>query len=130
MHIKKFLEWIGLKEKLHSIAHAAPHVSEGEIWWASIGENIGTEINGKSLLFSRPVIIFRKLTHGFYFVIPVTTQIRRGTWYVEFNQRDKEMTACLHHARSIDYRRLSTRLGELDENDCSKIKDAFRKLYL
>jgi hypothetical protein len=30
----------------------------------------GSEIGGKSKLFSRPVIIFRKLAHGFYFVIP------------------------------------------------------------
>lgn len=40
MHIKRFLEWIGLKEKLHTSSQAIPHVSEGQIWWASLGENI------------------------------------------------------------------------------------------
>ena len=83
MFIKRFLDWIKLKEKLDSHNHSAPHVSEGEIWWASIGENVGSEINGKSNLFSRPVIIFKKLAHEFYFVIPTTTQTRSGSWYTE-----------------------------------------------
>ena len=44
MHLKKFLEWIGLKEKLDSKEAPVPHVSEGQIWWASLGENVGVEI--------------------------------------------------------------------------------------
>ncbi|MBI2097456.1 MAG: hypothetical protein HYT46_00770 [Candidatus Vogelbacteria bacterium] len=54
------------------------------------------------------VIIFKKLAHGFYFVIPT----------------------CLHQARTIDYRRLSSRLGQIDGHDFQKIKEAFAKLYL
>ncbi len=130
MNIKRFLEWIGLKEKLDSIIHKAPYVSEGEIWWASIGENVGAEINGKSLDFSRPIVIFRKLAHGFYFVVPLTTQIRNGSWYVNFMEKDKLVCACLHQVRTIDYRRLRNRLGELDMDDFEKIKIGFRKLYM
>ena|ERR1043166_5489803 len=128
--MKRFLEWIGLKERLHNIAHKPPLVSQGDIWWASIGENVGSEVNGKSALFSRPVIIFKKLAHGFYFVIPTTTQVREGTWYVKFRQHEREMVASLHQARAIDYRRLSSKLGTLDDEDYSRIKDGFRSLYL
>lgn len=74
MHLKNFLEWIGFKEKLHFSNQKIPHVSEGQIWWTSIGENIGFEMNGKSRLFTRPVIIFKKLSNMFYFVIPLTTK--------------------------------------------------------
>lgn len=129
MHVKKFPEWIGLKEKLHSIIHQAPHVSEGEVWWISIGENIGTEISGKSQLFSRPVIIFRKLSHSFYFVIPITSKLRMGSWYVNIKQQNRNMSACLHQGRAIDYRRLSNRLGELNGPDFEKVKIGFKKLY-
>lgn len=73
MHIKRFLEWIAFKEKLHSIIRKPPFVSQGELWWVSLGENIGAEINGKSYKFSRPVIILKKLANGFYIAIPVTT---------------------------------------------------------
>lgn len=127
--MKRFLEWIGLKEKLHDHQYRPPLVSEGDIWWTSIGENVGSEINGKSTLFSRPVIIFKKLAHGFYFVIPTTTQAREGSWYVAFRQKEKEMVACLHQARAIDYRRLSSKLGTLDDKDIGRVKSSFLNLY-
>ncbi|TSC75262.1 MAG: mRNA interferase, partial [Parcubacteria group bacterium Gr01-1014_33] len=109
--------------------HSAPLVSEREIWWVSIGENVGSEIDGKSKLFSRPVIIFKKLAHGFYLVIPTTTQPRKGSWYVAFRQQGKDMIACLHQVRTIDYRRLSSKLGRIDGNDFTRIQEGFWKLY-
>lgn len=129
MFIKRFAEWIGLKEKLHKKQHEAPHISEGEIWWASVGENVGSEINGKSDLFSRPVIIYKKLSHSFYFVIPTTSQEKAGSWFINFKQHGKVMTACLHQTRPIDYRRLSNKLGELDDKDFKHIKTGFKNLY-
>jgi mRNA interferase MazF len=126
--LKRFLEWIALKQDLHNSKHKPPHVSEGDIWWASIGENVGSEINGKSGLFSRPVVVLRKLSHGFYFVVPTTTQQRIGSWFVAFRQNEKIMSACLHQARSIDYRRLSSKLGTIDDEDFMRVKDGFRRL--
>lgn len=130
MHLKRFLEWIGLKERLHVREQKIPHVNEGEVWWASLGENIGFEINGKSKLFTRPVIIFKKLNKGFYFVIPASTQAREGTWYASFIQKGVKQVACLHQARSIDYRRLYSKLGQMDERDWRNIVLNFEKLYL
>ncbi len=130
MHVKRFLEWIGLKEKLDSIIHRPPFVSEGEVWWASLGENVGYEINGKSKDFTRPVLVFRKLSSGFYFVIPLTTQVHIGSWYVNYKQAGKDITACLHQARAIDYRRLHRRLGEVDQMDFQRVQGGFQKLYL
>ncbi len=129
MFVKRFLQWMGLKEVLHRKQHTAPHVSEGEIWWVSFGENIGSEINGKSDLFSRPAIIYKKLAHGFYFVIPTTSQQQNGSWYVGFTQHGKAMSACLHQARAIDHRRVSSKLGTLDDNDFQTVKTGFKNLY-
>ncbi len=128
--LKLFKKWIGLKEKIDAHKHEPPFVSQGDIWWAHIGENIGSEMNGKSDQFSRPVIIFKKLSHGFYFIIPTTTQQKTGTWFVPFRQKGKNMIACLHQARAIDHRRLTTKLGTLDDKDAESIKKAFSNLYL
>jgi hypothetical protein len=76
--LKRFCEWFALKKKLHERQQTPPLVSEREIWWASVGGNIESEINGKSALFSRPVTIYKKLSHGFYFVIPATIKRKRG----------------------------------------------------
>lgn len=128
-HMKRFLDWIVLKERLHATDHRPPLVSEGDIWWASVGENVGSEINGKSDLFSRPVVILKKLSHEFYFVVPTTTRERRGTWFVAFRQAARTMAACLHQARAIDHRRLSSKLGSVDDEDFERIKSGFRNLY-
>ena len=93
-------------------------------------ENIGSEIDGKSTLFSRPAIIYKKLTHGFYFVIPTSTKVRSGTWYVPFRHNEIDTVACLQQSRSIDHRRLSSKLGTLDDVDFEAIKGGFKDLYL
>lgn len=128
--MKDFDEWIILKKDLDKSVHKPPYVSEGDIWWASVGENVGSEIGGKSNLFSRPVIIFRKLAHGFYFVIPTTTKKRQGSWYVSFKHKGQLGVASLHQTRSIDYRRFYNKLGTLDDSDFLNIKEGFKKLYI
>jgi len=127
--IKRFLEWIGLKEKLHNYVSVSPLVSERDLWWVSLGENIGSEMNGKSKLFSRPAVIIKKLSHGFFLVAPTTSKLHNGSWYVKIRQAGLETDVCLHQIRTIDYRRLSSKMGQVDTNDFAKIKDAFKKLY-
>ena len=127
---KRFNEWINLKSSLDKQSNRPPLVSKGDIWWISVGENVGSEISGKDTLFSRPAIILKKLAHGFYFIIPTTTKPRKGTWYVDFKHQSIDMVACLHQARAIDYRRLSSKLGTLDDEDFARIKKGFQELYI
>ncbi|QQR54443.1 type II toxin-antitoxin system PemK/MazF family toxin [Candidatus Peregrinibacteria bacterium] len=128
--MKRFLEWIGLKRKLDLRRPKIPYVNTGEVWWASLGENIGYEINGKSDLFTRPVLIFKKLSKEFYLAIPLTTKKHVGSWYVNYQQRGRNVTACLHQVRTIDYRRLYSKVGIVDESDFKIIRLGFQKLYL
>jgi len=127
--LKRFLEWIGLKEKLHQNDAEPPLVKERDLWWISLGENVGSEMNGKSRLFSRPGLVLKKLSRGFFLIAPSTSQKKEGTWYVPIQQEGKEMFICLHQIRTIDYRRLSTRLGQIDGDDFKRVKEAFSRLY-
>ena len=127
---KDFDKWNILKKKLDESGAKPPLVKERDIWWACVGENIGSEVRGKSDLFSRPVIVLKKLAHGFYFVIPTTTRIREGSWYVRFSHGGYEMAACLHQARVIDHRRLSTKIGTLDTDDFALVANGFAKLHI
>ena len=58
---KDFSGWIVLKEKLHKTRRRPRTVSEGDIWWCTVGENVGVEINGKGHLFARPVLVLTKI---------------------------------------------------------------------
>lgn len=126
---KRFSDWINLKAELHEKNINVPHVNEGDIWWASIGENVGWEVNGKSRNFSRPVIILKKMARGFYFVIPATTQLKVGTWYIHYRHQSVHAVACIHQARAIDHRRLWSKMGRLDDSDFMRIKEGFMKFY-
>ena len=128
--MKRFFEWIRLKQKLDRNDYAPPLVEESDVWWASLGENVGYEIQGKDHNFTRPVIIYKKLSYKFFLVIPLTTQPHRGTWYASYSFKGRQVTACLHQIRAIDYRRLYSRLGQMDKASFARVREAFRKLYL
>ena len=110
---KDFSKWCSLKQKLHESITKGPLVREKELWWVSFGENVGSEINGKSDLYSRPAVIIKKLAHGFFLVAPTTSKEHTGTWYVAIVYNGKRTFVCLHQIRVIDYRRLSSRIGQI-----------------
>ncbi|MBR2543289.1 type II toxin-antitoxin system PemK/MazF family toxin [Candidatus Saccharibacteria bacterium] len=124
-------KWFPIKERKHNIIpRKIPKVSEGEVWWLAIGENVGVEMNGKSEYFSRPVVIFRKLSHLGFMGIPLSTQNHSGAWYVNFRFQNKEICAVLSQAKVFSTARLYNRLGQIAENDMLKIKNGFSNLYL
>lgn len=46
---------------------------EREIWWRSIGTNIGTEEDGKNAHFERPVLVLRKFNRDIFLGLPLTS---------------------------------------------------------
>jgi mRNA interferase MazF len=127
--LSKFIDWIKLKMALDSISYKPPLVDERDIWWISFGKNIGSEINGKSRLFSRPGIVLKKLSSKFYLVAPTTSKEHTGSWYVKITYSNKQTYVCLHQIRTLDYRRLSNKIGQIDDAQYNKIKDGFLDLY-
>jgi len=128
--VKRFAEWMGVKEELHNSNQNLPHVTEGEVWWISFGENIGHEINGKGYLFTRPAVIFKKLSRNKFLVLPTTTQNRIGNWYIPIQYGEYSVSVILSEARSVDTRRFSTRIGRLSARDFKKVKEGFKELYI
>lgn len=125
----KFIDWIKIKIILDSIVHKPPLIDERDIWWISFGKNIGSEINGKSRLFSRPGIILKKLSSKFYLVAPTISKDDLGSWYVKITYAGRQTYVCLHQIRTLDYRRLSNKIGQLDDVQFNKIKAGFANLY-
>ena len=128
MEEKRFGEWIELKEKLHNTARL-PRILEGEVWWCAFGENVGVEINGKHEVFSRPVVVLKKLSKFGFMGVPLTSQEKQGSWYVEFEFQDKKEYAAICQARVMSVSRLYSKIGRMPESDLAKIKKGFIKLY-
>ena len=123
-----FKAWNEVKTDINE-KNIVRNVKEGEIYWCSVGKNVGVEINGKHETFSRPVVILKKLSRFGFMGVPLTSQEHVGNWYASFEFKDRTEYAVLAQARVFSVSRLGKRMGMLPESDLSVIKEAFRKLY-
>ena len=87
--ISQFIKWMALKRNVNNNEKHHPMYKENEVWWVAIGKNIGIEMNGKSNKFSRPVLIFKKLSPEGFMGIPLTSQKHLGSWYTKFVFQEK-----------------------------------------
>jgi mRNA interferase MazF len=74
MH-KDFDSWNLLKKKIQ-IKNSVPSFKSKEIWWCNLGINIGSEQDGKGLLFSRPVLVIKKISRQLFVGIPLSSKIK------------------------------------------------------
>ena len=122
---KKLLQfWCKKKEEIHENGISKVFYNR-EIWFASLGVNIGYEQNGKGEEFLRPVIILKKLSPKMAICIPLTTREKIGTWYFSIkNSGNKKATASLGQIRTIYVNRLSYKIGKVDKSEFYNLKKA------
>lgn len=126
--IEKIKDWLKLKIRLWSKEDRIVF-KQGELWWCSLGFNLGEEIFGKGEKFTRPVLVFKKFTSNSFLGLPLTTHGKRGSWYVEITHARRKSYAMLNQARVLDKKRLTNRIGTLDENDYNQVKKRFIEFY-
>lgn len=97
-------------------------VKERQIWWASIGQNIGIEQNGKNCNFERPILILKRFNDEQFWMLPITSKIKIGKYYHVFVQNDNQYSVSLSQLRVIDKKRLLRFLGEMREVDYLAIR--------
>ncbi len=101
---------------------------EGEIWWCSLGVNVGEEVYGKGQDFRRPVVVLRKLSHNSCIVMPTSTQKREGSWYHYLHVQNKDRWVLMHQVRFISANRLYIRESALSEDELNELKKSATKL--
>ena len=123
-----FDRWIEYKKIIHRTGRKWEY-REREVWWCAIGENVGSEINGKGRNFLRPVLIVRK--YGtLFFGVPLSSRMHDGIWYEHFRFKDKMQCALLSQAGSMCAFRLHDKIGKLSFLDYLRICDSLSKLIL
>jgi len=123
LHQDKFNKWNSLKKQLHNKKKIIKF-SNGNIYFMSIGKNIGYEVYGKDELFLRPVLVYKKLTKTTFLGIPLTSQNKEGSYYFSFNyKKDKRSTAMLHQMKVFDIRRSAYYSGYIKLKDFAQLKE-------
>lgn len=85
---KDFKTWHTKKSNIQNNTHVRVYFNEREIWWCSLGANIGYEQDGKGDDFMRPVIILKQFNKEVCWAIPLTTQIKNGRYYFPIDLSD------------------------------------------
>lgn len=80
----KFVEWTKLNIRLHIKSRIDFYFYEREIWWASIGFNIGSEQNGRHSLFERPVLVLKKFNKDILWILPLTKANKKKDYIYNF----------------------------------------------
>jgi len=93
-----------------------------EVWWCSLGVNVGGEIYGKGAIFERPVLILSIFNHEMIFVIPLTSQKKHfdQTTPIEFN--NKISYGIFSQMRAISTKRLSRKIKMLPKETFESIR--------
>ncbi len=120
--IKGFIDWIITKIIIDKKERLI-QIKEGEVYWCSLGENIGDEENGKGEDFRRPVLIFKKFNNNIFWGIPMTTKNKDNKYYVKVLLKDVEQSAIISQLRVLDTKRLDKYIGYISLIDFNKIKE-------
>lgn len=120
--VKRFRAWHKLKYKLHFNTNIPAGYKERDIWWVSIGHNVGTEEDGKGIMFNRPVLIVKGFSRYQFWGVPLSTTEKTGTYYHQFMVNSKVSTALLSQLRVFDTKRFISKYGMIGIKDFNTIK--------
>ncbi len=126
--LKDFDTWNSKKKSINFSAKNPPYL-ERDIWWCSLGVNIGFEEDGDNENSERPVVIFRGFSKELCWIIPLTTSLKKNKYYLNVGiVEGRQASAILTQMRPIDTKQLINRISFLDWKNFIKIEKAIRKL--
>lgn len=119
-----FDTWNNIKKQLH-LRNKKIYFKEREIWWASVGANIGYEENGKNSDYERPVLIYKKFNKDLIWAIPMTSKSKDNKYYFIISTNS---VVILSQLRSFSSKRLIRKMGIISPEIHSEIKNRLIEL--
>jgi len=127
---KDFKKWMCQKSKINN-DKIRPFFHERDVWFSSLGENVGFEQDGGGEKFMRPVLVLRKFNNEVVWVLPLTRTEKTGKYYFyvslasdDGNVDTRQSVVILTQIRLVDAKRLQYKIGTVKEDDFAKIKEA------
>lgn len=126
--VEIFAYWTKAKIHIHA-SEIKNFPRERQVWWASLGQNIGVEINGKNQTFERPVLVVKRYNDQFSLIVPISSKIKDGKYYLPFtNPRGDQNVVVLSQLRAISNKRFIRKIGKIDSVDYKNVKARLRDL--
>ena len=126
---REFIKWTRLKVRIHLLTRTKGfYFKEREIWWASLGLNIGYEEDGKGRLFERPILILRVFNAEVLWIVPLTSKEKIGKYYHQFEYEQKKYTAILSQLKLISSKRLLRKIRTFPKEGYDDLKNQLKNL--
>ena len=129
-HIKEFDKWNIKKKLYHNQNKKPPLFKERDIWWLSVGVNIGFEEDGKNDNFVRPVLIVKKFNREIYLGVPMSSRIKDNIYYVPVTVKKETVSVMTSQLRVFSSRRMWNKLAELDEGDFFRVLEELGRFFV
>ena len=120
---KDFDGWNSTKKNIEQKAQCVLY-REQEVWWSSIGINVGFEQDGKNELFERPVLIFRKFNKEMFWALPMTSKNKEGKFYYSIMVNGIKRSIILSQLRLLSTKRLIRRVSKISDKEFERIEKA------
>ena len=124
---KDFDKWNDKKKKLNSVVFDN-YLHTREVWWCSLGINIGFEQDGKHQSFERPVLVVRKFSNDSVLIIPLSSKTKNNMFCFNFIHEGIPFSALLSQIRLISTKRLSRKIYQMDSLLFNQIHTAMKRL--
>lgn len=125
---KDFDKWNKKKKELHKQINA-PFFHEREIWWCSLGVNIGFEQDGSGDEYRRPILILKGMSKKTFLAIPLTKSTKQHSMRPPIGIIETEKAhALLSQIRVIDSKRLVRKIGYLNKEIFENIRKTVKDL--
>ena len=125
VYLNDFDSWNFVKKKISKQSVSNIYFKERDIWWCSLGANIGHEQSGTGNYFDRPVLVLKKFNPFICLVIPLTKGRKNNKYYFNLGKIDKTISyAILSQLRLIDVHRLRNKITTIDKEKFKEIENA------
>jgi len=126
---KDFDKWNEIKKITHESAVPRESFPKArEVWWCSVGLNIGVETDGKHDSFERPILIVRVFSKEMIWAVPITSVMKDSPFYLPFIFKNEDRSIMLTQLRVMSTKRLRRRVGLLSDEDFEKMIEALAGL--
>lgn len=124
---KDFIKWSDLKQKINKRENL-PTFKQREVWWCSLGVNIGHEEDGKNELFNRPVLVIKKFNNNLLLALPLSSKFKDNKFYHPVHLGGREGSVLLSQIRALESRRLTHKLGTITKEQFESVRKKVKEM--
>jgi len=126
--MKNFDNWNKKKKDIdYNIKNILP--AKRQVWWISVGLNIGVEEDGKNSNFERPVLVIKVFSRQCFLGIPITSSNKiNKRYYFPIEHKNNKYFLILSQIRLFSTKRLSRKIFKINSQKFIKIKKELKKV--